>query len=278
MRPNARLADGDRVPDLRGLGDVERERQAPRPWCLSRELFDLALVARGDDGAPAAVEHQLGEIAPEAGRAAGDEPDGGGGVGHGFDILHMWGVVGGRGGRDAPVKSARPLPSPACGRRTGAATIIEIAHPPIDTSLSTRPKLAAGHLSPTRGCPSERDGSMTEVSHARPFGRRIPYFSSGPCPKRPGWTPRGPLRRPVLGRSHRSAARPRPSFVKRSGAHPRNPGKSPRAHSDRASCPASRHRRRSRCRFGAMLGPRGVDVACLGVFRQGLGDGHRQAS
>ena len=41
---------------------------------------------------------------------------------------------------------------------------------------------------------------MTSRPTQRP---RVPHFSSGPCAKRPGWTPEN-LRNAVLGRSHRS--------------------------------------------------------------------------
>ncbi|MGB7697752.1 MAG: phosphoserine transaminase [Methylovirgula sp.] len=43
---------------------------------------------------------------------------------------------------------------------------------------------------------------MTAIPAARP---QRPFFASGPCPKRPGWTPAA-LQHALLGRSHRSAA------------------------------------------------------------------------
>src|SRR5262245_28933076 len=60
---------------------------------------------------------------------------------------------------------------------------------------------AAGHAPPTERCHSGRNehmtGSKPAVRPARPF------FSSGPCAKRPGWTPQA-LNDACLGRSHRS--------------------------------------------------------------------------
>ena len=42
---------------------------------------------------------------------------------------------------------------------------------------------------------------MTDMPAVRPAR---PFFSSGPCAKRPGWTPTGALNDALLGRSHRS--------------------------------------------------------------------------
>ena len=64
------------------LGDVQRHGLAAAAGAVLEVLHVLGL-ARGGDQTPAAVEHELGEFAPEAGGAAGDEPDGIGGEGHG---------------------------------------------------------------------------------------------------------------------------------------------------------------------------------------------------
>ena len=58
-----------------------------------------------------------------------------------------------------------------------------------------------GPRSPTGAHRSGRDATMTKPA-LRP---ERPHFSSGPCAKRPGWTPEI-LSSAVLGRSHRSAA------------------------------------------------------------------------
>src|SRR5690606_21573813 len=66
-------------------------------------------------------------------------------------------------------------------------------------------------LSPPRATPSQRgaahlQGWETSQVNAltKPAMRPArPEFSSGPCAKRPGWTPES-LRNAVLGRSHRS--------------------------------------------------------------------------
>ncbi len=59
--------------DLVVVDHVERQRERAVLAAL-REILDARLVARRDDGPPAAVEHQLRQFAAEAGGAAGDEP------------------------------------------------------------------------------------------------------------------------------------------------------------------------------------------------------------
>jgi phosphoserine aminotransferase len=62
------------------------------------------------------------------------------------------------------------------------------------------PMKRAGHVPPTGCAHSERNGTMTAKPAQRPLR---PHFSSGPCAKRPGWTPEA-LNQALVGRSHRS--------------------------------------------------------------------------
>ena len=61
--------------DLGLLLDVEFERQRPLA-VVADEIVDLRLVARGDHDAIAALEQDLRQLPAEAGRAAGNEPNG----------------------------------------------------------------------------------------------------------------------------------------------------------------------------------------------------------
>ena len=81
MRPNFCLRGGDGGGDLLGFV-TSRASARPRSSGLADDLGDPRRVARGDDGAPAALEDELGERLAEAGRAAGDEPDGRFGLRH----------------------------------------------------------------------------------------------------------------------------------------------------------------------------------------------------
>src|SRR6202008_1441645 len=59
----------------------------------------------------------------------------------------------------------------------------------------------AGHVSPTEGFPFWKEWMMTGIRPA--VGPARPFFSSGPCAKRPGWT-LAALSGALLGRSPRS--------------------------------------------------------------------------
>src|SRR5580692_9559140 len=73
---------------------------------------------------------------------------------------------------------------------------------PLDHSDANLVSPAAGHLSPTRGAHLKGWHMTTNAPAARPNNAR---FSSGPCAKRPGWTPEA-LKDAALGRSHRAKA------------------------------------------------------------------------
>jgi hypothetical protein len=71
----ALLSLGDGRGDLRGVGDVERQRERGVGVGVG-EVLDLGRVACGDDDIQATVKRCVGQRAAEAGRAAGDEPCG----------------------------------------------------------------------------------------------------------------------------------------------------------------------------------------------------------
>ena len=73
-RAEACLGLGHRALDLGGIGDIQAERQHP-VLGAAPEIGDARGIACRHHRTPAAIEHQLREIAPEARRAAGDEPD-----------------------------------------------------------------------------------------------------------------------------------------------------------------------------------------------------------
>src|ERR1700742_1103640 len=70
--------------------------------------------------------------------------------------------------------------------------------------MAIRRFCTAGHALPTGRCSSARMGDIAMNTPAKPAMRPArAEFSSGPCAKRPGWSPEN-LRSAVLGRSHRS--------------------------------------------------------------------------
>src|ERR1700730_1167619 len=61
--------------DLDWIGDVELEHQGEIPPSR-RDVLDLGGIAGSDDGAELVIERLLRQLAPEAGRATGYEPNG----------------------------------------------------------------------------------------------------------------------------------------------------------------------------------------------------------
>ena len=84
----------DRRRNFGRLVDVELQRQRVGVMA-GDEVGDLGRIARGGGDAVAAPDQDGREFAPEAGRAAGDEPDGFvvGRLGHGDLAKGMWGIA-----------------------------------------------------------------------------------------------------------------------------------------------------------------------------------------
>ena len=84
MRPNFCFVRLDDRRDLRRLVDVELQGQRAR-LVAGDEIGDLGGIACGRRDPIAAPDQNRRQLAPEAGRAAGDEPDGFvvGRIGHG---------------------------------------------------------------------------------------------------------------------------------------------------------------------------------------------------
>ena len=74
-RAEALLAGPNGLGHLAGVGDVERDGEGGVGVGVG-EVLDGAGVAGGEDGVVAGVEHGPGQVAAEAGRAAGDQPGG----------------------------------------------------------------------------------------------------------------------------------------------------------------------------------------------------------
>ena len=100
-----------------------------------------------------------------------------------------------------------------------------------------------------------------------------PRFSSGPCPKRPGWSLQA-LESAILGRSHRMAgAKARLREVIDRSAGLLNMPQDYRL----AIVPAS-DTGAVELALWNLLGARGADILTWGILWQGLGDRRRQAT
>ena len=94
-----------------------------------------------------------------------------------------------------------------------------------------------------------------------------PCFSSGPCAKRPGWTPAA-LEAALVGRSHRSGVG-KARLVEVDRALARAPADVPPI--IRSASFAASDTGAVEIALWSLLGARGVDLLVLGEFRRGLG-------
>ncbi len=83
MRPNARSASAIGALDLVGVGHVEGQRHRVA-FAPGDDIGDLLRIARGRHDAKAVPKRRAGELAAEAARAAGDQPD----RGFGRSLVH----------------------------------------------------------------------------------------------------------------------------------------------------------------------------------------------
>ena len=113
---------------------------------------------------------------------------------------------------------------------------------------------------------------MTEV--VRPAVRPArPFFSSGPCAKRPGWTPEA-LKGALVGRSHRS----KPGKAKLKDAIERTKTLLGVPADYRIGIVPASDTGAVEMAMWSLLGPRAIDIYRLGKFRRGLGHRHGQAA
>lgn len=111
---------------------------------------------------------------------------------------------------------------------------------------------------------------MTDMTKAAPVAHpdtrpQNPNFSSGPCAKRPGWTPEGALKDALVGRSHR--AKPAKARIQRAIDLTRELLEVPAGYhigilpgSDTGAV---------ECALWSLLGPRGVDMMAWESFGEG---------